>query len=262
MQTLGTEFGVQEMSPVSIKARDVGVRFGDFQAVAGIALDVVKGRIHSVIGPNGAGKTTLFNALSGVLPPTTGSIEYEGRDITRLPSYRRVRLGMARSFQVTNIFQDLTVAENLRLGVQAVERGQAWEFWRSPQSNPRTRAKMEHLMEELGLTPSASMRAGDLSHGGQRTLEIGMALASDPRVLFLDEPLAGMGIDDVHQMKLLIAALAPARTVMLIEHNMSVVLDISHFITVLAQGRKIAEGVPAEVRVNAQVREAYLGSAA
>lgn len=250
------------MQPVSIKVRDVSVRFGDFQAVAGVTLDVAGGSIHSVIGPNGAGKTTLFNALSGVLPPTSGRIEYNGLDITRLPSYRRVHLGMARSFQVTNIFQELTVAENLRLSVQAAAGGRAWEFWRSPAANSETRGKTEHLIESLGLGPNAYLRAGDLSHGGQRTLEIGMALASDPKILFLDEPLAGMGIDDVHQMKRLIAALAPKQTVMLIEHNMSVVLDISHRITVLAQGRKIAEGTPAEVRVNAQVREAYLGSSA
>jgi branched-chain amino acid transport system ATP-binding protein len=250
------------MPACSIEARDVGVRFGDFHAVSGVTLGVGKGTIHSVIGPNGAGKTTLFNALSGVLPPNSGRICYDGRDVTNLSSWRRVRLGMARSFQVTNIFQDLTVRENLRLGVQAVVGLQAWQFWRSPVTLSGVQTMTERLIDRLGLGRSAGLRAGDLSHGGQRMLEIGMALASDPQVLFLDEPLAGMGIDDVHQMKLLIAGLAPDRTVMLIEHNMSVVLDISHRITVLAQGRKIAEGTPAEVRQDAAVREAYLGSGA
>jgi branched-chain amino acid transport system ATP-binding protein len=201
------------MPAFSLEARDVGVRFGDFHAVSGVTLDVGKGTIHSVIGPNGAGKTTLFNALSGVLPPSAGTIRYNGQDVTRLPSYRRVRLGMARSFQVTNIFQDLTVRENLRLGVQAVGGHQAWHFWRSPETLRDIHARTENLIERLGLGRGAGLRAGDLSHGGQRMLEIGMALASDPQVLFLDEPLAGMGIDDVHQMKVLIAGLAPARTV-------------------------------------------------
>lgn len=246
----------------SLEARGVSVRFGDFQAVSGVDLDVTAGAIHSVIGPNGAGKTTLFNALTGVRPPNEGTILFAGQDVARLSSHRRVRLGMARSFQVTNIFQDLTVAENLRLGVQAIAPRGGLVFWRSPAAETATMSKTEELLSLLGLEDRAGARAGDLSHGGQRALEIGMALASGPEIVFLDEPLAGMGIDDVFRMRALIRNLAPARTVLLVEHNMSVVLDISDRITVLAQGRKIAEGAPAEIRVDRAVRDAYLGASA
>jgi branched-chain amino acid transport system ATP-binding protein len=241
-----------------LAARGVGVRFGDFQALSGLSLSVEAGTIHSVIGPNGAGKTTLFNALSGVRPPTSGEVVFDGRVITRLPAHRRVGLGMARSFQVTNIFAELTVAENLRLAVQALSGTGAWVFWRGKAATPGLAA----LLGTVGLTARAGERAGDLSHGAQRALEIGMALASDPKLVFLDEPLAGMGIDDVAHTKALIRGLAPARTVVLIEHNMKVVLDISDRITVLAQGRRIAEGPPAAIRADPAVREAYLGSAA
>lgn len=225
-------------------------------------LDIAGGSIHAVIGPNGAGKTTLFNALSGVRPPDTGTVLLAGRDVTRLPANRRVHLGMARSFQVTNIFPELTVAENIRVGVQATTGFTPWVFWRSPSRTPGEHDKVLQLLETVGLADRAGTRAGDLSHGAQRALEIGMALASDPRVVFLDEPLAGMGIDDVHRTKILIRSLAPQRTVVLIEHNMSVVLDISDRITVLAQGVKIAEGTPAEIRNDERVKEAYLGSSA
>jgi branched-chain amino acid transport system ATP-binding protein len=249
--------------PKALEVRGVGVRFGDFQAVADVDLNVASGSIHSVIGPNGAGKTTLFNALTGVRPPTTGQILFGDEDVARRSSHYRVRCGMARSFQVTNIFQELTVAENLRLGVQALSpSGGGRVFWRSPARDTDVIAGVEKLLVMLRLEERAGTRAGDLSHGGQRALEIGMALASDPQIIFLDEPLAGMGIDDVYRTRDLIRNLAPARTVMLVEHNMSVVLDISDRITVLAQGRKIAEGPPAEIRVDKAVRTAYLGGSA
>jgi branched-chain amino acid transport system ATP-binding protein len=240
-----------------LAAEGIGVRFGDFRALAEVTLQVVPGSVHSVIGPNGAGKTTLFNVLTGRLSPSEGRVMLAGRDVTRLPAHRRVHLGMARSFQVTNIFPELTVAENLRLAVQAVSAREPWVFWRGADPSP---ARIDKLLDEVGLTDRGAWRAGDLSHGGQRALEIGMALAADPRIIFLDEPLAGMGIDDVHRTKELIHGLAPARTVVLIEHNMRVVLDISERITVLAQGRPIAEGPPSVIRGDAAVREAYLGS--
>lgn len=246
----------------SLEARGISVRFGDFKAVTDFDLDVASGAIHSVIGPNGAGKTTLFNALTGVRPPNEGSIRFAGQEVARKSSYRRVRLGMSRSFQITNIFQELTVAENLRLAVQALSPGGGRVFWRSPASDAGVLSKVEELHALLGLEDRALMRAGDLSHGGQRALEIGMALASDPRIIFLDEPLAGMGIDDVFRTRDLIRSLAPARTVLLVEHNMSVVLDISDRITVLAQGRKIAEGTPSDIRSDKAVRDAYLGATA
>ena len=246
----------------SLEARGICVRFGDFRAVSNVDLDVAAGAIHSVIGPNGAGKTTLFNALSGVRPPNEGRIRFAGQDVERKSSYQRVRLGMSRSFQITNIFQELTVAENLRLGVQALRGGGGRVFWRSPARDRDVLAKVEELLVLLKLQERALMRAGDLSHGGQRALEIGMALACDPEIIFLDEPLAGMGIDDVFRTRDLIRNLAPALTVVLVEHNMSVVLDISDRITVLAQGSKIAEGAPSEIRNDAAVRHAYLGASA
>ena len=245
------------MAETLLDARGIGVRFGDFRALYEVTLAVAAGSLHTVIGPNGAGKTTLFNVLTGRLTPSEGRIVLAGHDVTRMPAHRRVHLGMARSFQVTNIFADLTVAENLRMAAQAVARGEPWVFWRAPRS---MREAVEALLEQVGLAARATWRAGDLSHGAQRALEIGMALAADPRIIFLDEPLAGMGIDDVHRTKELIHRLVPARTVVLIEHNMRVVLDISDRITVLAQGRPIAEGPPAMIRQDAAVREAYLGS--
>ncbi|MDA8253821.1 MAG: ABC transporter ATP-binding protein [Rhodospirillales bacterium] len=242
-----------------LAATDIGLRFGDFRALSGVALRIPAGRIHAIIGPNGAGKTTLFNVLTGRFAPSEGRISLAGRDVTRLPAHRRVHLGMARSFQVTNIFQQLTVRENLRLAVQAARRGEPWVFWRGVAAG-EIAGDVATLLQATGLERRADERAGDLSHGAQRALEIGMALASDPRLLFLDEPLAGMGIDEIHRTKELIRSLAPARTVVLIEHNMPVVLDISDSITVLAQGRIIAEGPPAAIRTNPLVRDAYLGS--
>lgn len=244
-----------------LAARGVGVRFGDFQALSGLSLSVARGTIHSVIGPNGAGKTTLFNALCGVRPPDSGEVVFDGRVVTGFAAHRRVGIGMARSFQVTNIFAELTVAENMRLAVQGRPGGGAWAFWRGAAAIPGA-ARTSALLHGLGLATRAAAKAGDLSHGAQRALEIGMALASDPKLIFLDEPLAGMGIDDVVRTKALIRSLAPARTVVLIEHNMGVVLDISDCITVLAGGRRIAEGPPAAIRADPAVREAYLGSAA
>lgn len=242
-----------------LAATDIGLRFGDFRALSGVALRIPAGRIHAIIGPNGAGKTTLFNVLTGRFAPSEGRISLAGRDVTRLPAHRRVHLGMARSFQITNIFQQFTLRENLRLAVQAARRGEPWVFWRSVAAG-EVAGHVATLLQITGLELRADERAGDLSHGAQRVLEIGMALASDPRLLFLDEPLAGMGIDEIHRTKQLIRSLAPARTVVLIEHNMPVVLDISDSITVLAQGRVIAEGPPAAIRTDPLVREAYLGS--
>ena len=182
--------------------------------------------------------------------------------ITKTPVHKRVALGMARSFQVTNIFTDLSVSENLRLALQAVAGRDPWVFWRAPVGSKSLRDSHEELLDLVGLTARADDRAGDLSHGAQRALEIAMALASDPKLVFLDEPLAGMGLDDVHRAKKLIRALAPKRTVVLIEHNMSVVLDISDRVTVLAQGTKIAEGRPDQIRTDSAVTVAYLGSSA
>ncbi len=250
------------MAEPILAAKSLGVRFGSFQALSELDLEVEAGALHSVIGPNGAGKTTLFNALSGARPPTDGTIHFRGAPITRLSADRRVHLGLARSFQLTNIFRDLSVAENISLALQAVAGWEPWVFWRNRDIARISAERVAELAETVGLAARLDARAADLSHGGQRALEIAMALASDPKLIFLDEPLAGMGLDDVHRAKVLIRSLAPARTVVLIEHNMGVVLDISDRISVLAQGRKIAEGTPQQIRTNADVKSAYLGSAA
>lgn len=250
------------MSDTLLTARGLSVRFGSFHAISDLDLSIGDGALHSIIGPNGAGKTTLFNALSGTRRPTQGEIRFRGRPITNVPAYDRVHLGLSRSFQLTNIFRDLSVVENILLALQAVAGGEAWAFWRSRDRAKVSRDRAAELAQTVGLAARFETRAGDLSHGAQRALEIAMALASDPKLLFLDEPLAGMGLDDVHRTKLLIRRLAPERTVVLIEHNMSVVLDISDKITVLAQGRKIAEGSPQQIRENSDVKNVYLGSAA
>jgi branched-chain amino acid transport system ATP-binding protein len=243
-----------------LDAHDVRVRFGDFQALSGISLEVHPNTIHAIIGPNGAGKTTLFNVLTGMRRPTSGRILFDRHVVTRAPSHRRVGYGMARSFQVTNLFPALTVAENLRLAVQARHTREGWVFWRSPARRHDIADEAMALLEQIGIADRAASRAGDLSHGAQRSLEIGMALAGRPKMIFLDEPLAGMGIDDVHRTKDLIVSLRPRMAVLLIEHNMGVVLGISDRVTVMAQGCKIAEDVPERVRTDPAVRTAYLGS--
>jgi len=250
------------MAEILLSAQGLGVRFGSFNAIEDLNLSIARGTLHSVIGPNGAGKTTLFNALSGTRIPTQGEIRFQGHPITNVPAYGRVHLGLSRSFQLTNIFRDLSVAENILLALQAVAGREAWAFWRNRDPLKVRKKRAAELADTVGLSARFEARAGDLSHGAQRALEIAMALASDPKLLFLDEPLAGMGLDDVHRTKLLIKSLAPERTVVLIEHNMSVVLDISDTVTVLAQGKKIAEGSPQAIRTNVEVKNAYLGSAA
>lgn len=250
------------MADPILVADDIGMRFGDFQALSGLSLAVEQGSIHALIGPNGAGKTTLFNVLTGLRRPTSGRVVFDGHVVTRASAHRRVGYGMARSFQVTTLFPALSVRENLRLAVQARHSGEGWVFWRSPLRRHDVAAEVDGILAATGLHARSAVRAGDLSHGGQRSLEIGMALGGRPKLIFLDEPLAGMGIDDVHRTKALILSLRKRMAVLLIEHNMSVVLDISDRITVMAQGRKIAEDVPAKIRSDPAVRAAYLGSQA
>jgi branched-chain amino acid transport system ATP-binding protein len=249
------------MPDLVLSAEGVGVRFGDFQALSDMSIAVEPNTIHALIGPNGAGKTTFFNAITGVRRPNAGEIRLEGRPITRMAAYRRVECGMARSFQVTNIYPSLTVRENVRLAVQARHRRESWIFWRSA-----VRADISDetsaLLDQVGILDRADTKAGELSHGAQRLLEIGMALGADPKIICLDEPLAGMGIDDVYRTKALIVGLKARMAVLLIEHNMGVVLSISDQITVMSQGKKIACGSPEAIRNDASVRSAYLGSAA
>lgn len=243
-----------------LDARGVVKRYGKFTALNEVDLRVMPGTIHSVIGPNGAGKTTLFHTLTGTVPVSAGRIVFNGHDITREPDNVRVRRGMARSFQVTSLFGNLSVRENLRLAVQGAHPAGAFDMWHPPGRRAGIDAFVDSILERLGLQARGAVVAAALSHGQQRRLEVGMALAARPRAIFLDEPTSGMGVDDLDGMKALIRGLAADHTVLLIEHNMNIVMDISDTITVMQQGRVLVEGAPAAIRDDPRVRAAYLGN--
>lgn len=250
------------MTAGTLAAAGLGKQFGGFVALKNVSFEVKERGIHSFIGPNGAGKTTLFNCLTGAILPNSGHVLLNGRDVTRLPPHRRARLGMGRSFQVTNIFQNLTVFESLRLAAQAQLGMAAFDFLRAKDHLERPREIALRLLERLSLGRFGNTRAGELSHGLQRTLEIGLALAGEPNVLLLDEPMAGMGVDDIERVKRLIAELGREHTIVLIEHNMNVVLDVSAVVSVMHQGTILVEGPPDVVRRHPDVKAAYLGSQA
>jgi len=232
--------------------------FGGLVATDDLWLDVAPGEIHAVIGPNGAGKTTLVNLLSGFARPDAGSIAFAGRDITRLAAAPRARLGLARAFQITSIFRDMSAADNVALAVQAREP-HAFRFWRPAATDPVLREPAAAALAQVGLAGRADVPAGTLAHGEQRALEIAMALATAPRLLLLDEPMAGMGPDESQRMVTLLQSLKGRYTMLLVEHDMDAVFALADRITVLVYGRTIATGTPAEIRANAEVREAYLG---
>ncbi len=248
------------MSEPILEARGIVKRYGKFTALAGVDLSIAPRTVHSVIGPNGAGKTTLFHVLTGTVPLSAGRILFDGADVSREPDHRRVRRGIARSFQVTSLFPNLTVRENLRIAAQGVDARCALNAWTPPEGALAHDATVEPVLERLGLQRFASTAAGALSHGQQRRLEVGMALAARPRAIFLDEPTSGMGIDDLDDMKALIRSLRDEYTVVLIEHNMGIVMDISDTITVMQQGRVLVEGRPDDIRGDERVRSAYLGN--
>ncbi len=235
--------------------------FSGFRAVNDVSIEIPAGGVRTIIGPNGAGKTTFFNLLSGLLAPSSGRIFFGGRDITTLEPYRRARLGIARSFQITNIFAKLTVHENVRLAVQAVHDGAANFFFPSRKMSG-VDAATERILNDVGLTEHRAVRAEYLSHGDQRRLEIGLVLARDPHVLLLDEPLAGMSPTETQATVELIVRIAPGRTILLVEHDIDVVMAISQTITVLQTGQILAVGTPAEIRANEAVQRAYLGDLA
>ncbi len=242
---------------VILRTTGVGKVFGSFVALKDISAEFTKGAITSIIGPNGAGKSTYFNLLSGVLTPSTGSIEFEGRDVTGLPQHRFAHLGIAKSFQITNVFPRLSTRENIRIGLQALVS--RYDLWR-----PRARLRdlterADELLALVGLWQARERTASSLAHGEQRALEIGMALASRPRLLLLDEPTAGMSPEETRVMMDLIVKLARERTVILVEHKMKLVLGISDRILVLHHGELLAEGTPQEVRQNQAVKRVYLG---
>ena len=241
-----------------LSCHDVMVAFGGFRAVDGVSMDFVPGEINSVIGPNGAGKTTLMNVLSGRLVPQRGEVRLGDRDISRKSSHQRAQLGIGRSFQITKVFPEMTVFENFRLAAQArVFRLQP--FWRAASSYDSLREAAEEILEEVGMNARRDQLAEELSHGDQRALELGITLATRPRVLLLDEPLAGVGEKEMDQTVALIARVAKGRTVVLVEHNIQAVMELSHRVFVMNQGKLLASGSPAEMRVNREVRAAYLG---
>ncbi|ACA17905.1 ABC transporter related [Methylobacterium sp. 4-46] len=232
--------------------------FGGFTAVRGLDLRVRRGSIHALIGPNGAGKTTVFNLLSKFVAPTSGRILYEGRDITREGPAATARRGLVRSFQISATFPHLSVRENVRVALQR-RLGTQYCFWRSCASLAALDGKVLDLLGEVGLADAAEMPAADLPYGRKRTLELATTLALDPPVLLLDEPTQGMAVEDVARVKDLIRGAAQGRTVVMVEHNMSVVADLCDTITVLQRGEILAEGSYAQVSRDGAVRAAYLG---
>ncbi len=239
-----------------LESRGLSKTFGGLTAVDRVDFQVRAGELRSVIGPNGAGKTTFFNLLTGVLAPSAGRILFKGRDITGLPAHAVSRLGIARSYQVTNIFGDLTVWENVRIAAQS--RVTHYRFWGDADSLAAVNARAEEILRHLGLAPKRHARASELSHGEQRYLEIGIALATDPDFLLLDEPTAGMSPDETQRTAAFVRRLAGHVTIVVVEHDMEVVMGISDRITVLNYGEILAEGSPAEIRENADVRRVYL----
>jgi branched-chain amino acid transport system ATP-binding protein len=239
-----------------LESRGLSKTFGGLTAVNRVDFQVRAGELRSVIGPNGAGKTTFFNLLTGVLPPSAGRILFKGRDITGLPAHAVSRLGIARSYQVTNIFGDLTVFENVRIAAQS--RVTHYRFWGNADSLAAVNARAEEILRHLGLAPKRHARASELSHGEQRYLEIGIALATDPDFLLLDEPTAGMSPDETQRTAAFVRRLAGHVTIVVVEHDMEVVMGISDRITVLNYGEVLAEGTPAEIRENPDVRRVYL----
>lgn len=233
-------------------------QFGGLAAVNDCNLTIEAGEIHALIGPNGAGKTTLINQISGALRPTRGQILFNGHNITHLPQHQRVRLGLARTFQITNLFKSYTVLENLELAVQA-RNGSSFRFWNPVRREARLREEAEQISELLGLTSRNHTVVAQLSHGEQRQLEVGLALACKPKMLLLDEPMAGMGPEESERMVELIAKLSQNLTILLVEHDMDAVFRLASRISVLVYGHVIASGLPEAIRANPDVHKAYLG---
>ena len=242
-----------------LEAESLSKSFGAFWALDSVDLSVRQGSLHAVIGPNGAGKTTFFNVLTGQLRPSSGRVLFNGVPVEKLPVHRRAHLGMARSFQITSAYPELPVRENVRLAAQAVDRQVSRSVLRAVRHYEEPLAVTRDVLEKSGLSRFAETQAGNLSHGLSRRLEIAMALASRPQLLLLDEPLSGMGVDDIAGMETFLRSLVPEHTIILVEHNMPVTLAIADRITVLVGGKVLAEGSPREVAENKLVREAYLG---
>jgi branched-chain amino acid transport system ATP-binding protein len=246
------------MGDVLLEIRGLTKSFGGLIATNRVDFRIREGETHAIIGPNGAGKTTLLAQLAGDLRPDAGSIAFAGREVTALAAPARVHLGLARSFQITSVFRDFTALDNVALAVQA-HAGHSFRFWRPARREAALRAPARAVLDSVGLGARADVLAANLAHGEQRQLEIAMVLASQPRLLLLDEPMAGMGLEESQRMIELIRTLKGAQTILLVEHDMDVVFALADRISVMVYGRLIASGSPEEIRGNAEVREAYLG---
>ena len=246
------------MSETILETEDLTKEFAGFVAVNGISLRVARGTIHALIGPNGAGKTTCFNLLTKFLQPTRGQIKFKGRDITALPPTAIARLGLVRSFQISAVFPHLTCLENVRIALQRA-RGGSFDFWRSKRVLEVLDDRAMALLADVGLKDFAKLTAVELPYGRKRALELATTIAVDPEMLLLDEPTAGMGHEDIDRIAALIKSVAANRTVLMVEHNLSVVSNLCDRITVLTRGRILAEGDYASVSNNPDVREAYMG---
>jgi len=241
-----------------LQVRGLAKSFGALRASDGIDFEVREGETHAVIGPNGAGKTTFISQLSGDMRPDAGSIVFSGRDVTALRAPARSRMGFARSFQITSIYREFTALDNVALAVQA-HAGHSFRFWRPARTEAALRDPARKVLDEVGLGARADVLAANLAHGEQRQLEVAMALATRPRLLLLDEPVAGMGSEESQRMVSFLSSLKGRQSMILVEHDMDAVFSLADRISVLVYGRIIATGTPQEIRVNPEVRRAYLG---
>jgi branched-chain amino acid transport system ATP-binding protein len=246
------------MAEALLRVEGLEKHFGGIVATDGVTLEVARGEIHALIGPNGAGKTTLIAQLSGSLAPDAGKILFGGADITAMPQHDRVRAGLARSYQITSIFRKFSVRDNLSLAVQA-RSGSSLAFWRPVAAETALAEEAGRIAAQVGLGDRLDAAAGSLAHAEQRCLEVGLALATNARLLLLDEPMAGMGPDESQRMIGLIERLRATVSVLLVEHDMDAVFRLADRISVLVNGAIVATGTPAEIRMNTEVKRAYLG---
>jgi branched-chain amino acid transport system ATP-binding protein len=239
--------------------KNLSKSFGALQATENVSLTVNEGTIHALIGPNGAGKTTLISQISGYLTPDSGSITFDGRDLLALPAHKRPHAGLVRSFQITSVIPEFTVRDNVGLVLQSLDN-QVFQVFAKAGSDQAERAKADAILERTGLADEADSRAENLAHGQKRQLEIAMALAADPKLLLLDEPMAGMGVEESRNLTTLLTSLRGTTTMLLVEHDMDVVFSLADRISVLVYGKIIATDTPQAIRANRDVQEAYLGT--
>lgn len=246
------------MAEPLLTTRGLTKAFGALMATEGLSLEILPGEIHAMIGPNGAGKTTAIAQLSGEIKPDAGTIYLAGRDITRLPMYKRAHLGLARSFQITSIFLSFTAEDNVAMAIQAHD-GHSFRFWKPARTDARLHGPARKILEKVGLAHRADSVAANLSYGEQRQLELAMALATHPSILLLDEPMAGMGLEDSSQMIDLLKSLKGTVAILMVEHDMDAVFALADRITVLVYGKAVATGTPEKIHSDPSVRRAYLG---